>query len=201
MTSYTNGVEVTGIAIQTERDGAGDERPTDGEFSGAVGKNGRSGISHPCSTGEEKLLAGEGQLDCREGGLSEDVGCCSQSTRTGYPSDFREPPVSATRTKSEAMMKRAADRIREPSPPVSTTFDDLDPFSPIITQFLEEVDRSTVEKLKNTSKGNEPDIPMDAVHEMSTGEIGKTNVAQPPCYDMVVVPDPNTTILESAEIK
>ncbi|GER54697.1 SNF2 domain-containing protein, partial [Striga asiatica] len=42
-----------------QRDGAGDECPTDGEFSGAVGKDGRTGISHPCSAGEEELLAGE----------------------------------------------------------------------------------------------------------------------------------------------
>ncbi|CAA0807611.1 Unknown protein [Striga hermonthica] len=131
--------------------------------------------------------------------------------------------------------------ILEQSAPVSgDMFDQVDVFSPLNTQFFEEVDRSTEEKLRNASKSKEPDLalpkvdipmvaddgkalissqpsfdlgltpidpsklnnkppqenPMDiitkVVHEMETGELGKTIEIQPSCYDVVLVPNPPT---------
>ncbi|CAA0830178.1 Unknown protein [Striga hermonthica] len=74
-------------------------------------------------------------------------------------------PVRALRTKSEALMKSAADKpdihvsvqnLAQPDIHVPSVADDDDTFPLINTQFLKEIDRNAQEKLNEASKGKEP---------------------------------------------
>ncbi|GER38808.1 glycine dehydrogenase (decarboxylating) A [Striga asiatica] len=140
---------------------------------------------------------------------------------SGKQTDVPERSVLATRTKSEALMKQANDReeshntsevvLDQPLQIIANLEVDvhkgvdvgsaLTLTPPSFDINIEGLPSTQQLKVNNKVPQDHPmEIPNETLNKMSSGEIVKMNIVQPPCYEVAVIPKPNTTVLGSRKL-